>query len=222
MFSGIIRTFAEVKHCEYKQVDGAKILCGFSLVVDDAEHVSDIFGGASCAVNGVCLTLREDYYRDCGELWFALSTATLALSTLGDLGPATQVHFERSLKFGAENGGHILSGHVDGTVRLLDVYPGKLDDLMLTWSVSAHLAQYMVEGGYVALAGTSLTLRDLRIYQDGTATFTVNLIGETLKHTIFSQLQRDTWVNVEVDYQTKVIIQAVNRALQGHRLIQSM
>lgn len=211
MFTGIIHTRATVTHLKHVTTNGNKILARLALSVPDPDHTHDLRAGASCAINGACLTLAPPAGGD--ELWFDLSTATLDLTTLGDLRPKQHVHFERALKWGHENGGHALSGHVDGTAQLTKRRPGELGDQLLTFKVPRSFGQYLIEGGYVALDGTSLTLRELTT-QASSVSFTVNLIPETLVRTNFHDLAIGEEVNVEVDYHTKVLIQTITHALK--------
>lgn len=225
MFSGIISCVAEVNRCTYTSSHRGRILSGFSVTLGDDHFYEGLVSGASCAVNGVCLTLTED--SDDLDLWFDLSTSTSILTTLSQLQKDSKVHFERALKLGDENGGHILSGHVDGTAKLISRTEGDLQDMILGFEVSSDVAQYMVNGGYVACDGCSLTIRDLVYEHEGsntekahssTSAFSVNLIGETIRRTLFSNLDLSAQVNIEVDTQTKVIVQAVSRGMKHVRM----
>lgn len=210
MFTGIIHTRATVTHIKYVSTSAGSTPTRIALNVLDPHHTHELREGASCAINGACLTLGAPIGGS--ELWFDLSTATLALTTLGELRCEQHVHFERALKWGHENGGHTLSGHVDGTAQLTSRRGGKLDDQLLTFQVPRSCGQYLVEGGYVAIDGTSLTLREL-VMQTSSVSFTVNLIPETLARTHFNDLAIGAKVNIEVDYHTKVLIQTITHAL---------
>ena len=146
--------------------------------------------GDSVCVQGCCLTATEI----AGNTFAAdLSRETLALTTLGELGPAARVNLEPALRAGDALGGHLLSGHVDGVAR---VSAARADarSRRLTIRAPARLARYLAVKGSVAVDGVSLTVNSV----DG-ATFGVNIIPHTQANTTLGALTAGTRVNLEVD-----------------------
>jgi riboflavin synthase len=146
--------------------------------------------GASIACNGCCLTVTAK-----GEGWFAVqaSAETLSKTTLGTWREGTKVNLERALRLGDELGGHLVSGHVDGTGTILSVTP-EGDSRRLRFKVPRALARFIAPKGSVALDGTSLTVNEV----DGEE-FGVNLIAHTLAVTTWGSARPGDTVNVEID-----------------------
>ncbi len=109
MFSGIISDLGEVRTVETG--GDTRLMIGTRLDLADAAI------GASIACSGACLTVIEK-----GPDWFAamVSAETMACTTLASWRAGTKVNLERALRLGDEFGGHIVLGHVDGVVRILD------------------------------------------------------------------------------------------------------
>ena len=129
----------------------------------------------------------------------------MSRSTLGDLEIGGVVNFERSLKFGDEIGGHLLSGHVIATGLVQDkVETGEGLDLSILMPLS--IEKYIMEKGYVAIDGISLTIGkvdDLR--------FNLHIIPETIRQTKINSKQVGDAVNIEIDSMTQTIVSTVER-----------
>jgi riboflavin synthase len=146
--------------------------------------------GGSIAVNGVCLTAvavaPDRFTAD-------VSAATLAVTTLGRLGPGSRVNLEPPLKAGDPLDGHIVTGHVDGVGEVRSVEPvGGSKRIVI--GVPAPLARYIAAKGSVAVDGVSLTVNGV-----AGAEFEVNVIPHTQTVTVIGQYERGTAVNIEVD-----------------------
>jgi riboflavin synthase len=150
--------------------------------------------GASIACDGCCLTV-VDRGAEGGAGWFAVdvSAESLDKTRLGDWREGTRVNLERSLRLGDEMGGHIVSGHVDGTARLVGL-AAEGDSLRLTFEAPEALARFVAPKGSVALNGTSLTVNEV----EG-ARFGVNLIPHTREVTTWGQAAEGDRVNLEID-----------------------
>ena len=150
--------------------------------------------GASIACNGPCLTVVASGARDGGS-WFdvEIGAETLARTTAGTWTAGTRLNLERSLKIGDELGGHIVTGHVDGTAGILSVEPF---DGMSRFAIRApaSLARFIAEKGSVSLDGTSLTVNSV----DG-ADFSILLIPHTLAVTAWGERAAGDRLNLEVD-----------------------
>jgi riboflavin synthase len=152
--------------------------------------------GDSIAVNGACLTVAR-----LGQGWFAADTMpeTLRRTNLGALQPGDGVNLERSLTLASRLGGHIVQGHVDGTGEVRTLQP-EGDALLATIAAPRHLLRYVVEKGYIAVDGASLTVVDCT--DDA---FRVSLVRFTLDHTIFGAWRAGTPVNLELDILAKYV-----------------
>lgn len=158
------------------------------------------------AVNGVCLTATE--VRG-DEAVFDLVAETRQTTNLGGLRVGDGVNVERSLRFGDEVGGHILSGHVGAACEVVrvDVAAGRR---YVTAAAPARWLPYLMPKGFVALNGASLTIAELDRAQ---STFSVSLIPETLARTTFGQVAVGHALNLEVDAQTQAVVDTVRALL---------
>lgn len=185
MFTGIITDVGKVAALEARGDLRARISTGYPAASIDL--------GASICCDGVCLTVvdRGETPQD----WFEvdISAETLSKSTLGNWEVGAAVNLERSLRMGDELGGHIVSGHVDGTA-LVSATEASGDSTRMTFSAPPDLAKFIAAKGSVALAGTSLTVNDVNKTE-----FTVNLIPHTKAQTTWGQIVTGDRVNLEVD-----------------------
>jgi len=192
MFTGIVREIGSVSDVE-SGPEGARLRI-------EAGFVGELREGDSIAVEGVCLTATEVSRDGFGA---DVINQSLALTTLGELGPGDAVNLEPALRAGESLGGHIVQGHVDGVGELRSV----TEDGFSRWlaiSVPDGLERYLVERGSVTVAGVSLTVAAL-----GDAGFEVALIPETLARTTLGALAAGGRVNLEVD----VVARYVERLL---------
>jgi len=200
MFTGIVQAQAQVAKIERK-TDIVTIHVRFP-----AEYLNGITVGASVSVHGCCLTVTS---FGKGEATFDMVPETIARTSFKNLKEGDLVNVERSLKFGDEVGGHILSGHVDTVATIAHVE--RFDhSRVLTFELPAEWTKYVFEKGYVALNGASLTIT--HVDREG-ARFKVSLIPETLAKTTFGAAGDGEPVNVEIDRSTQAIVDTVERVL---------
>ena len=150
--------------------------------------------GASMACDGCCLTMTS--VHEVGkESVFTVDTSneTRAKTTIADWAPGRRINLERSLHAGAELGGHVVMGHVDGLARILDVRPDG-DSRRFAFEVPDHLAPYIAPKGSIALDGVSLTVNEVSDNRFG-----VNIIPHTLTVTTWGAKTPGQSVNLEVD-----------------------
>jgi diaminohydroxyphosphoribosylaminopyrimidine deaminase / 5-amino-6-(5-phosphoribosylamino)uracil reductase len=150
--------------------------------------------GASICCDGCCLTatgVKADGHG--AEFSVDVSNETLSKTTLGAWTAGRKVNLERSLKAGDELGGHIVSGHVDGTAKIVEVMSDG-DSRRFMLEAPAHLAQFLAPKGSVALDGTSLTVNEVAGNRFG-----VNLIPHSLGVTTWGRKSAGDTVNIEVD-----------------------
>ena len=163
---------------------------------------SDVRMGESIAVNGVCLTVVA---FDARGFEADASTETLALTTLGALAPGRALNLERAMRPTDRLGGHMVSGHVDGVGRVLQV---RDDARAQRWrfGAPAALLRYIASKGSICVDGVSLTVN--AVDEQG---FEVALVPHTVAHTAFGETAVGDPVNLEVD----LVARYVERLLQA-------
>ena len=183
MFTGIITDVGEVV-----------TRSGGQFTIRSAYAAGSIDIGASISCSGVCLTVTTVKPDAKGSVFTVdVSNETLSKTMLGNWTSGTRVNLERSLRAGDELGGHIVSGHVDGLARIIDIRPDG-ESRRFTFEAPEHLAMYVAPKGSVALDGTSLTVNEV----SGTR-FGVNIIPHTLTVTTWGAKTQGEMVNLEVD-----------------------
>ncbi len=183
MFTGIITDIGEI-------VDRK----GGQFKIRSSYDAATIAIGASIACDGVCLTVTSVEPDPKGSIFSVdASNETLSKSTLGGHSAGHPINLERALRAGDELGGHIVSGHVDGLARILDIRPDG-ESRRFTFEAPEHLALYVAPKGSVALDGTSLTVNEV----SGTR-FGVNIIPHTLTVTTWGARSQGDLVNLEID-----------------------
>jgi riboflavin synthase len=183
MFTGIVTDIGEVRQA--RRGNG-----GLTLTIVTAYDTAKIALGASIGCSGVCLTAIA---LEPGLFTVEVSGETLTCSTLGDWREGTRINLEQSMKLGDEMGGHLVLGHVDGIVRVVDRRPDG-ESVRFTFEAPADLAPFIAPKGSVAIDGVSLTVNEV----DG-ANFGVNIIPHTLGHTTLGGAGPGTRMNLEID-----------------------
>ena len=208
MFSGIVQTKLAIKEIN-KQADFASLVYDFS-----AQFAAGLQLGASVAQNGVCLTVRTMAPNADGSIRvsFDAIAQTLKLTNLADLKSGDEVNIERAARFGDEIGGHVVSGHVFGCIRVLYVEQDALN-MRLVFERPAELRPYLLNKGFVALNGCSLTIAE--VTQD---TFTVCLIPETRDVTVFGAIEVGAKVNLEIDPSTQATVDTIKELMASGQL----
>ncbi|MBC8268232.1 MAG: riboflavin synthase [Rhodospirillaceae bacterium] len=182
MFTGIITDIGTVR---------SLVKTGDTRIeISTAFDVASIDIGASICCSGACMTVIER-----AEDWFGVeaSAETLSKTVLGSWTQGTRVNLERALRAGDEMGGHVVSGHVDGTATLTDLEK-EGDSLRLSFKTSNDLKGFIAPKGSITLDGVSLTVNEV-----DNDTFGVNLIAHTQKETTFGNISTGDIVNVEID-----------------------
>ena len=188
MFTGIVTDIGRVRAVENNG--------DTQFEMDTGYDVSQIEIGASVACAGVCLTVVDKASADAQELdrfSVTASAETLSRTTLGGWTEGTLVNLERSLRVGDELGGHIVSGHVDGTVEVVSCTP-EGDSVRFVFRVADTLKRFVASKGSVALDGVSLTVNEVT-----NDTFGVNIIPHTRASTTFENMKVGDRLNLEID-----------------------
>ena len=184
MFTGIIKAKGTIRAMETR---GGDVRLS---VRSDGLPWSDYDVGESIAVNGVCLTavaLAEDGFDT------DVSVETLNVTALGGLGVGSPVNLEPAISLGERLGGHLVSGHVDCTGRLV-ARDSDARSIRLAIEIPREYARYVAKKGSVCVDGVSLTVNEV-----SGNTFELNIIPHTADVTIIDDYAAGTVVNVEVD-----------------------
>ena len=152
--------------------------------------------GDSIAVNGICLTVTDISNNSFNA---DIMPETLNRTYMKDLHKGDKVNLERATLVGSRFGGHIVSGHIDGIGKIIDIVS---DDNAVWYTIesSEEILYYIVEKGSVALDGISLTVA----YVDDNC-FKVSIIPHTRSQTILSNKKVGEYINIENDIYGKYI-----------------
>ena len=191
MFTGIVEEVGTVASISHN---------GMTVRADTV--MSDLKLGDSIAVNGACLTAVS-----IGDSEFSvdLSPETMRRTSLGDLSAGGVVNLERALSASDRMGGHIVQGHVDGTGRVTSTKEDG-DSVIYRVRVPARLMPYIVEKGFIAVDGISLT-----VVKVGTSSFTLAVIPYTLHNTNLQTISVGARVNLEADILAKYVENLLKR-----------
>ena len=196
MFTGIIQGVGEIV-----EISLNNNIASIKIIIPDVDRLQI---GASVAINGVCLTVVS---IEGNSVLFDVITETLNRTNLGELVKGDLVNVERSLKFGDEVGGHILSGHIMDTGLIHSkVKNGNQISFGILAPPSIH--KFLSEKGYIAIDGISLTIGN---FENGV--FDLHIIPETLRLTTLGSKDIGDSINIEIDNNTQMIVQTVERLM---------
>lgn len=199
MFTGIIEEMGTVLAIT-KNAQSAVLRIAAKTVTEDVKQ------GDSIAVNGVCLTVTS---HRADEFTADVMHETLDRSSLGELHEGSKVNLERAMRLDSRLGGHIVTGHIDGTGRIRRV---RADANAIWYSIAAGAAilNGIVEKGSVAVDGISLTVAKVA-GQD----FSVSVIPHTAAHTTLSGKKKGAVVNLETDCIGKYVAKLLGAGKNG-------
>lgn len=205
LFTGIIEELGKIKSLSIKGSSG-KISISAKTVLEKTNI------GDSIAVNGVCLTvvelLKDGFVAD-------VMAETVRRSSLGNLQAGDYVNLERAMAADGRFGGHIVSGHIDGTGRLVS----KIKEENAIWikiSADSNILNLIVEKGSICIDGISLTVAAV-----DNESFSVSIIPHTSEETTLTSKKSGDIVNLETDivgkYVAKLLgLSNINEADKGH------
>lgn len=200
MFTGLVEEIGQVQSVHRDPASGQLILRIRANAVIDKCQLGD-----SIAVDGVCLTVTA---FDQKHFTVGLSRETEQRTTLASLKVASKVNCEKSLTLAQPIGGHLVQGHVDTTATIAKRAVDK-DCLRITFKLdSPQQLRYVVEKGYVAIDGTSLTVTAV---DDSDCSFSVMVIQYTQTRVTLPLKQLNQSVNVEFDIIGKQIVAHLER-----------
>jgi riboflavin synthase len=196
MFTGIVEEIGTIEDI----VRGSKSI---KLFISCSRIMDDVIIGDSIAVNGICLTVT-----DMGGSWFTADVMpeTMRKTALEKLNISSRVNLERAMRLSDRLGGHIVTGHIDGT----GIVASRIEEEKAIWlTIEAHddILKYIVMKGSVALDGTSLTVAHV-----DKSCFKVSLIPLTVCTTILGTKKAGDQLNIECD----VIGKYVEKLLNGN------
>ena len=196
MFSGIIQGTGRIEKLT-KRGRSAR------MNVDAKGVLRKISSGESISVNGVCLTVA-----DFSGLRFSsdISEETLSRTTLGNLRAGDRVNLEQSVRFSDRIGGHLVSGHVDGTATIKKIERTG-NAFLFRLTLPRNLLRYCIEKGSIAVDGISLTINELD--RNG---IWLAIIPHTIKITNLGDRKRGDLVNIENDLVGKYIERLMKRS----------
>ncbi len=194
MFTGIIEEVGTVQTVQHSG--------NSSFIKIQAEKIlEDVHDGDSIAVNGVCLTVTES---DRNTFRADVMNETLKRSSLGSLKKGSPVNLERAMPVNGRFGGHIVSGHIDGTGIISSV---KNDGIAVWYTINTtpEIMRYIIEKGSIAIDGISLTVAEVN-----DSSFSVSIIPHTAEQTILSYKKIGDIVNLENDIVGKYVGKLIN------------
>lgn len=188
MFTGIILKMGSMVSLEKKSIIEMTI---------DVDLSKNIKIGDSIAVNGACLTVIQISSNRCK---FNLSRETLRFSNFNDLITGSFVNIEFPLTLNDFLSGHLVSGHLDGTVRVKSINRGVESSKIYFTYKDRSWKNYLVNKGSVTLNGISLTITEIK-----GSFFSVSVIPHTFNTTNFKYLKIGERVNIELDLIAKYL-----------------
>lgn len=204
MFTGIVEEIGKVQNVK-------KNVKSFVLTIEGNKIFEDINIGDSISVNGVCLTVTTFTNN---AFTVDVMNETISRSSLRQLKNGSHVNLERAMPANGRFGGHIVSGHIDGTGKIIKI---EKDDnaIWYTIAVKDNLMKYIVEKGSIAIDGISLTIA--KVTEDN---FSVSIIPHTAQETILSHRSVGDIVNIENDvigkYVEKLITYEKNKKVESN------
>jgi riboflavin synthase len=192
MFTGIITgvgRIAAIDDLGSSQQHGKRLT-----VTTPAGYLDDVGLGDSIALNGACMTVTS---LDAGAARFTIDISAESLDKTAGLSEPGAVNLEKALRPQDRLGGHLVSGHVDGVGRVLQMEPAG-ESWLLRILAPAGLGKYLAYKGSITVNGVSLTVNSIQDTAEGTE-MSMNLIPHTVDHTALHAVKAGSRVNLEID-----------------------
>lgn len=188
MFTGIVQSVGIIKQIEHKDNE-------IKLVIDAKKLYRKTKIGDSVCVNGICLTI----YKKQKYLYFYAMPETIEKTTISNWKINDILNLELALKANDFLGGHWVTGHIDGTAKLINKEYIQ-SSLLLKFSAKPLILNNIIDKGSITIDGISLT-----IVEHNNEWFSVCIIEHTQEVTNITKLQVNDLVNIETDYFVKII-----------------
>lgn len=183
MFTGLVQDIGIIRSIDDRRGD-------VRIEIETNMNLAAVQMGASICCSGCCLTVVE---KTENTFSVDVSAESLSKTIIGAWRVMTRINLEPSLKAGDEMGGHIVSGHVDTTARLLSVSP-EGNSHRLVFELPRGYEKFIAPKGSVTIDGISLTVNEVDEHRFG-----VNIIAHTWDHTTLSDRAVGDKVNIEID-----------------------
>jgi len=194
MFTGIIETLGTIVSSDH---DHAGLKLSINL---DGLAIDEIAIGDSIAVNGTCLTVTR---LEGAVGWFDVSPETISKCLIGEWQIGDKVNLETALTLNKPLGGHLVSGHVDGTGQLVERRDGE-ESSWMRFSAPREIGRYIAMKGSVTVDGISLTSN--AVFDEGKTTyFDLTLVPHTLAMTSLGAIQTGSRVHLEIDLMARYL-----------------
>ncbi|MBR5934426.1 MAG: riboflavin synthase [Treponema sp.] len=190
MFTGIVEETGEITHIR-RTGQSVRIGIRNNITFDDLKI------GDSLCVNGICLTVTEKHNNK--TVFADVTPETFSRTDFNTIMTGHKVNLERAMKACDRFGGHIVTGHIDGTARIKSLLKNG-NSIEYRFICSEGILNGIVEKGSVAVNGISLTVAKM-----DSESFTVSVIPHTLQNTNLFLLKENDRVNIECDILGKYI-----------------
>ena len=188
MFTGISENIGHIKNIS---INGSN-----EYVIEAKINLKNTLIGASIMCSGICLTVVKKSKK---TFSVNISEETLKLTTAKFWKPGSIINLEKSLKIGDELGGHFVTGHVDGVVKVKEKKVLK-NSVLVIFDLPKKLEKFVCTKGSISIDGISLTVNTVKKNQ-----FSVNLIPHTCNITTLGKLKKNDMVNIVVDILARYI-----------------
>lgn len=193
MFTGIITHIGEIKKLDFSEGNDCLIALK---IFGEISRKTDI--GCSIACDGICLTLIK---KEQDLFYFQASKETCEITNLKNWQIGKKINVEFALKVGDEFGGHIVSGHIDGICKLIEIEKIQDSWKMKFLVVNQDLMKFVAKKGSICMNGVSLTINNV-----GENFFEVNIIQHTFQNTNFHNIKIADFLNLEVDLLARYVL----------------
>ena len=194
MFTGIATNYGIIKNIKEKKSN--------EYTIESDIDLSEVKIGSSIMCSGICLTVINKKNK---SFFVNVSEETLNVTNAKNWKIGTKLNLEKSLKVGDELGGHIVTGHIDDTTRLLRKRVLKKSS-ELTFELPTNLHKYICKKGSIAIDGVSLTVNDVE-----EKSFSISIIPHTSAVTTLGSIKKDDIVNIEIDILARYIENNINK-----------
>lgn len=189
MFTGLIEEIGTVRNIKKGNISS-------QITIRAHKVLKDIKQGDSICTNGACLTVVN---HSTSEFTVDVMAETMRSTNLFELSEGMKVNLERALKVGDRIGGHIVSGHIDGTGTVLRMEKEE-NAVLITFTTTKEIMKYIINKGSVSIDGVSLTTSHV-----DNNSFKVSIIPHTSAKTTILNKKAGDKVNIENDITGKYI-----------------
>lgn len=206
MFTGIIEEVGKIKNI-------SKTSSGILLTISADKVLRDCNIGDSIAVNGICLTVTK---FDNDSFTVDVMNETVRKTTLNKLTQNSYVNLERAMLANSRFGGHIVSGHIDGTGIISAI---KKDGIAFIYKINTtkEITKYIINKGSITIDGISLTVVSL-----SDTNFTVSIIPHTMTVTNLGKKKIGDMVNLENDCIAKYVEKMLDNKQEKKSLLEKL